>query len=108
MFLLVHSYLSKVAQSDIEEIFQQKITKAGTWQAWTEMESMRERIDDLSCHPDSGECRDEIWQGILSVLHHEHVIYFRRCSSALGVEILSVGALQDDPKFTDESDRKLC
>jgi len=58
MYLLVHSYLSGVAQADLEEIFTRKVEEKGTWQAWQEMEELRERIDGLSTRPDQADCRD--------------------------------------------------
>jgi len=99
MFLLVHSYLSRVAQSDIERIFCQKIENKGRWLAWMEMEQIREVIDDLSIHPQSGDCREEILQGVLSIQHDNFVVYFRRTDSQLGVDILAVGSVEDDPKY---------
>jgi len=61
MYLLVHSYLSGVAQADLEEIFTRKVEEKGTWQAWQEMEELRERIDGLSTRPDQADCREDLW-----------------------------------------------
>ncbi len=103
MRLLVHSYLSKTAQSDIETIFRQKVDLEGTWLAWMEMEGIRERIDDLSVNPQQGDCRDELWQGVLCVRHDAYIIYYRRAQSQLGVDILAVGSVEHDPYFAQAS-----
>lgn len=105
MYLLVHSYLSKVAQSDIERIFCQKIDDKGIWLAWMEMEAIRERIDSLSAKPQQGYCRDELWRGVLCVRHDEYIIYFRRTESQLGVDILALGSVDDDPNFSHDFTR---
>jgi len=100
MYLLVHSYLSIVAQKDMERIFCEEVEKTGSWRAWMEMERIRELIDDLATSPHHGDCRDDIWLGVLSIRHEDFVIYFRRNSSQLGVDILAVGSLADDPKYS--------
>lgn len=64
-----------------------------------EMELIRELIDELSTSPDRGDCRDDIWQGVLSIQHEDSVVYYRRNLSQLGVDILSVGPVADDPKY---------
>jgi len=97
VFLRVHSYLSEVAQTDIDRIFGQKVESSGIWLAWMEMERIRQHIDDLSLNPGLGDIRDDIWHGLLSTQHDDYVIYFRRTNSELGVDILAVGSVDEDP-----------
>lgn len=72
-----HYVLAEAAKNDLKEIYDFGIYKFGHSQATKYLEGLREYSEALTKKPDIGKQRDEIKDGLFSLPHVSHVIFYR-------------------------------
>ncbi|WP_379968577.1 type II toxin-antitoxin system RelE/ParE family toxin [Epilithonimonas sp. UC225_85] len=90
--------LSEIADEDLEGIFDYTMTEFGFEQAEKYLTEIEEVFQSLLINPELGKKRNEIKQGLYSVLKHNHIIFYRILETHIRIVRVLHGS-RDIPKY---------
>ncbi len=71
-------HLSQQAKKDLEDIFEYTLEQFSLKQAISYVSSFETTFKKISTHPETGRLRVEIRDGLRSIIHESHVVFYRK------------------------------